>query len=142
MDEVRARSATGVGDPGGAERVDEEGAVGIALTGVDLCPGAGVDDDVGVRAQDGLVHGVAVAEVERPAVAGDHLVARLAARAHELMAELAACTRDEDAHQPLALSGRHHHSLARYHSTVAASASSSERSRRQPSAVILLMSTE
>ncbi len=95
-----------------------------------------------MHAEDRLVDGVAVLEIELGASARHHLVAGSRAGAHQIGAELARGAGDEDPHQPADLSGRHHHSLARYHSTVASSASSRVRCFVQPSAVILVMSTE
>ena len=101
-----------------------------------------MEHHVGPHAEDGLVHGVAVGEVEVGPAARHHLVAGGRAREREVGAELAGRAGDEDSHQRADLSGRHHHSLARYQSTVASRASSSVRCLVHPRAVILAMSTE
>ena len=72
----------GVGDPLGAQRVDVEGPLGIALAGVDRRPGAGVEHDVGPHAAGwpGSTESRS-ARSSSAAAAGDDLVARGGARA-------------------------------------------------------------
>ena len=63
-----AGQAGPLGHVAGAEGVDREGPVGVALAGVDRRPRPGVHDGVGREARDGLQHGVAVGR--RRALAG------------------------------------------------------------------------
>ena len=59
----------------GAEGVDGEGALGVALASVDRSPGAGVDDGVRLQGGDGLEDLVAVGHVEVTVGRGHHVVA-------------------------------------------------------------------
>src|SRR3546814_5622663 len=101
-----------------AQRVGGEGAVGIPLARVDGGPGTGVDHRIWLCAGDGGVDGVAVGQVERGPSTGQHLVAGLAARPDQVVAELAVGVREEHPNGALS-SGRQHHSWARYQTTVA-----------------------
>ena len=150
VDEVGVGTVARLGDPADGERVGREGALGVALAGIDGGPRGAVDDGIGPPRRDGAEHGVAVGHVEGGVVEPDHVVAGRRRGEHDVVAELPPGPRHQQPHRcsgphwPVraylasvaAFCGRHHASCSRYHSIVAASPAAKSRYRgRQPSSV-------
>src|SRR5262249_45817688 len=99
VDEAPAGVSGGARQGAGSERVHREGALALALGGVDAVVRGRVEDDVGLDARHERPHGPLVGDVERlPAARPGELVAEAPA---QLGAELAASARDERPHAPI-----------------------------------------
>ena len=119
------------------EGVHLPGPVRVRLTGVDRGPSRGVNHQVGPQARHRRQHRVPVSHVELGPVGRDHFVVGFATRqADQVGPELAGGPRDQNPHAAVpawALSGSHHHRLARYQAKVDSRASPSDRFGSHPS---------
>src|SRR5258706_29654 len=117
-------ATTAVGHVAHAERVHPEGAIAIGFAPVDIGPGRGVDDDVGLPPGDRTDNGVTVADIECRAGTDDVATGNVE-KSHELAADLSLGAGDEDPRHFVhassttgarSSSGSHHARLAAYQS--------------------------